>query len=288
MKSMTGFGHTEYQDEKYHLIINLKSGNNRFLDIVIYLPKYLLNLEAKLRSYIASKVNRGRVELTIKLSEIKENVDVHMDKDTINTYMSALKELVKSAGINEKITLSHLLRIEGIIKPIKIYDTDKHWKILKPLLDKTFKEFEQLREIEGRRTDDFIVGQIENIKENIKVIESMVSQIEVKIKEVLYKKFKELLGNEIDETRILSEIAILLIKFDIKEEISRLDSHIKSFVATRKEGGPVGKKLDFICQEINREINTIGSKSIILDISNSVISIKNSVESIREQLRNVE
>ena len=288
MKSMTGFGYNEYQDEKNHIVINLKSYNNRFLDIIVYLPAYISQLEQRVRNYLSTKVNRGRVELIMKIKEMEEQVEVHLDKSIIHTYMNALKSLIAEAGISERINLSHLLRVEGILKPIKNYDIDVYWKKILPILEKTFIDFDESRGTEGKRTEDCINSQIKNITKNLAVIEKNVPTIEVKVKELLKKKFYELLGDEVDKGRILTETALMLIKFDIKEEIARIKSHLKTFHDTLKQGSPIGKKLDFICQEINREINTVGSKSIFLEVSNAVISIKDAVETIREQLRNVE
>ncbi|MBN2536009.1 MAG: YicC family protein [Spirochaetales bacterium] len=288
MKSMTGFGYNEYQDDKNHITINLKSYNNRFLDIIVYIPSYISQLEQRIRSYLTSQVKRGRIEFILKIREMEEQVEVHLDNSVIHTYMDALKRLITEAGIVERINLSHLLRIEGILKPIKNYDIDIYWEKILPLLDNIYKQFEESRCIEGKRTEDYIKDLIKKIKTNLTIIENKVPDIETKVREVLKKKFYELLGDEIDEGKVMSETALMLIKFDIKEEIARMSSHLKTFSHTLKDGSPVGKKLDFICQEINREINTIGSKSIFLEVSNAVISIKDAVETVREQLRNVE
>jgi uncharacterized protein (TIGR00255 family) len=285
---MTGFGYNEYQDDKNHMTMNLKSYNNRFLDIIVYLPPYLSQLEQKLRGFLTSRIKRGRVELIMKIREMEEQVEVHLDNSIIHTYMDALKRLISEAGIVERINLSHLLRIDGILKPIKNYDIDVYWKKILPLLEDIFKQFDKSRAIEGKRTEDCIKDLIKKIKANLSIIEKKVPEIEIKVRDLLKKKFYELLGDEIDEGKLLAEIALMLIKFDIKEEIARMTSHLKTFSDTLKEGSPVGKKLDFICQEMNREINTIGSKSIFLEVSNAVITIKDAVETIREQLRNVE
>lgn len=285
---MTGFSYLEHQSEKYHLVINLKSYNNRFLDIVVYLPPFLAQLEQRLRGFIAERVNRGRVEVILKVKEIEEEVEVLLDKEIIHTYVSALKKLAGEAGIHDKITLSHLLRIEGILKPKKNYDIERYWESILPLLDQSFAEFDASRMVEGGRTKEYIKTIIEKIGKNVTVIDKHIPEIEEKIKETLRNKFHELLGNEIDEGRVISETALMLIKFDIREEVSRMKSHLLSFSSIIEEEGSVGKKLDFICQELNREINTIGSKSIFLDVNNAVITVKDSIETIRELLRNVE
>jgi len=288
MKSMTGFGYSEYQDEKNHITINLKSYNNRFLDIIVYLPPYIAQLEQRVREFLSTQIKRGRVELIMKIREMDEHLEVHLDNKIIHTYVDALKRLIAEAGIMERINLSHLLRIEGILKPVKNYDVEIYWKKILPLLKTIFAEYETSRCNEGKRTEDDILLLLKKIQKNLSLIETKTPDIEVKVREVLRKRFYELLGDEIDEGKILGETALMLIKFDIKEEIVRLSSHLKTFHETLKAKNPMGKKLDFICQEMNREINTIGSKSIFLDISNAVITIKDAIETIREQLRNVE
>ena len=181
-----------------------------------------------------------------------------------------------------------MLRFDSILKPIKNYDYEAYWKKLKPVILESFKEYEESRLVEGKRTKKAIVDVTKEIGKNLKVIEKLIPEIDKKVKETLQKRFRELLGDEIDETRLYSETAVMLIKFDIQEEVVRMNSHLQSFKDVLKETKPMGKKLDFLCQELNREINTIGSKSIILDVNNAVISIKDSIETIREQLRNVE
>jgi uncharacterized protein (TIGR00255 family) len=288
MKSMTGFGYSEFLDEKNHIVINLKSYNNRFLDIIVYIPPYIAQLERRLRSYISSHVNRGRVELTMKIRELEEQVEVHLDKNAIHSYVDALKSLIAESGISERINLSHLLRIEGILKPVKNYDIEVYWEKILPILENAFSGYEESRKTEGARTLDNIKDLLQTIKANLSIIEEKVPDIEIKVRDLLQKKFHEALGDEVDESRIMTETALMIIKFDIKEEITRMNSHLASFYETLLKGSPIGKKLDFICQELNREINTVGSKSIFLEVSNAVISIKDAVETIREQLRNVE
>ncbi|MBN2737546.1 MAG: YicC family protein [Spirochaetales bacterium] len=288
MKSMTGFAFREHLDDKVHFVINLKSYNNRFLDIVIYLPPYLNPLEPKLREMISTHIQRGRVELAIKVKELEEEIDIHLDEKAARSYARSLKELIKVTGVKSRIGLSHLLRLEGVLKPIKNYDYEAYWNKLKPILEKSFEEYEESRLVEGKRTGDAITAVLNIIENNVKIIESFVPEIEIKVKETLKKRFSELLGDQQDEARVYSETAVMLIKFDIQEEVVRLKSHLMSFKDVLKDDKPMGKKLDFLCQELNREINTIGSKSILLEVNNAVISVKDAIETVREQLRNVE
>lgn len=285
---MTGFGYKEYQTEKSHYILNLKSYNNRYLDILVYIPSFLNQLEPKIREYLSKKLNRGRVEFSLKVQDFEDEVKIHLDKNNLKVYMDIFKEIIAETGISDRIGLSQILRIDGILKTQKNHDIDRYWGIIEPLLADLFTQYDTTRIEEGERTAEEILRLIEEISTNVDIIETFTPKIEIKIKEVIMKKFNELLESNIEESRMLAEIAVLMIKYDIREEVTRLKSHIKGFHDTVKAGKSVGKKLDFLCQELNREINTIGSKSLFLEVNNAVITIKDHIEAIREQLRNVE
>ncbi len=288
MKSMTAFGFGEYQDEKLQVSLTLKSYNNRFQDILVYLPPHLSRLEPKFREFLSARIQRGRVELYVKIIEFEENPLVIPDKNLALGYIKALQELSEAAGIREKVRLSHLLRVEGILKIEKKQDLKRFWRIIKGLLDSTFQDYEEMRVKEGRATEDDIRKLLTEIGARVDEISGHSSLIETKIKEDLRERFYDLLGNDIDETRILAETAVMLVKHDINEEVVRIRSHINIFSEVMEEKKAVGKKLDFICQEINREVNTIGSKILLFEVNNAVVSLKDSLEKIREQLRNVE
>lgn len=288
MKSMTGFGYAEYQDEKHQVALSLKSYNNRFLDIFVYLPQYLSQLEQRIREYLASRILRGRVELTLTAVEFEQGLDLILDKSSLAAYVNALRELIELAGIDEKLRLSHLLKMEGLFKKKKIQGREEYWQFLKPLLDSAYRSFEQMRLREGKATQADIRHLLSAMESDLDDVEAQASRIEIKIKEDLRTRFFKLLGDGVDETRVLAETAVMLMKFDINEELVRIRSHLSHFHRVLMEDGALGKKLDFICQELNREVNTIGAKSLVLEIDKAVISLKDSLERIREQLRNVE
>jgi uncharacterized protein (TIGR00255 family) len=285
---MTGFSHTEFQDATSSFSVTLKSYNNRYLDILLNIPGSLGPLEPRLRDMLSSNIKRGMVELVIMVKELEESVTVTLNTNVIRPYIDALTELIREGGLRDNISLSHLLRMDGILRSHRVYNVEGYWKKLEPVIEQTITEFEKSRAVEGERTKASIKELIGKIKESVDVIEAFIPKIEVKIRDVLHNKLRETLKSDIDDARIVSETALFLIKFDIKEEIVRMKSHIKNFNASLKEKLPVGKKLDFICQEINREINTIGSKSFFLEVNDAVIRVKDAVETIREQLRNVE
>jgi uncharacterized protein (TIGR00255 family) len=229
MKSMTGFGYRELNNDRVSLGINLKSYNNRYLDVVINIPVFLNPLEPLIRDFILSRVARGRIEFAIKIKEIQQAVNVTLDETAIKAYLAALGKLKAISGIEEPVRLSHLLRFEGLIKSETDLDSEAYWAMIRPVLEESFKDFEQARIVEGKRTEEIVMSLIGKISSSVELIERFVPQIEVKIKTSLKKRFVELMGEEIDESRIYAETAVQLIKFDITEEIMRLRSHVKNF-----------------------------------------------------------
>jgi len=288
MKSMTGFAYREHRDKRYKITITMKSYNNRFLDILIYLPPFLNPLEPKIRGFLSKRILRGRVELYVKAVELGRAIEVTVDPYYVESYVQALRQLAEAAGIREKIRLSHLLRIEGMLKPEQSLDMDEYWGDFEPVLDSVFEEFDKLRQREGRATEKDIIGLLEGIETEISRLEAVAPQLEEKIKNDLRSRFEDLLANGIDENRILAETAVLLMKSDIHEELVRIRSHLESFKKILQERGSLGKKLDFVCQELNREFNTIGAKNLLADVDSSIVVLKDTLEKIREQLRNVE
>jgi len=288
MKSMTGFAYREHRDKKHKITITMKSYNNRFLDILIYLPSFLNPLEQKIREFLSKRILRGRVELYVKAVELGQVTEIAVDPYYVESYVQALRQLAEAAGIREKIRLSHLLRIEGMLKPEQSLDLDEYWLDFEPVLDSVFEEFDKLRQREGRATEKDIIGLLNRIGTEISGIEAVAPQLEEKIKNDLRSRFEDLLANRIDENRILAETAVLLMKSDIHEELVRTRSHLESFKKILQERGSLGKKLDFICQELNREFNTIGAKNLLSEVDSSIVVLKDTLEKIREQLRNVE
>ena len=288
MKSMTGFGYTEYQDSEIQASVLLKSYNNKYLDIFVNLPSIISGLEPEIREFLSGRIERGRVEVSIKLRELSEDLTVLLDESTARSYIEALGGLAALAGLEREKLLPGLLQIEGILKAQRNRDTDYYWTLLEPRLEAAFVQYEASRMKEGAAARDDVEGSAGVIRGRLEDVSTRAGELERKIKENLTNRFEEVLGNEIDENRILSETAVMLVKYDINEEIVRLTGHLDSLEETLACSGAVGKKLDFICQELNREINTIGSKSVILEVNQAVIEMKNAVEKMREQLRNVE
>ena len=288
MKSMTGYGYSEFQNEKMDIALELKSYNSRFFELNISSPSFLSPLEPMMRNFVNERIERGKVELYVRVKELEEDAAISIDKNIASAGLSALKQLADIAGTGETITVSHLLKVEGIIKKLKNKDMDYFWETLKPIIEEAYRQFDNSRSEEGKKSEADILKQIEIISNSINTIESYAMAIEEDIKKNLKERFQQMLGDAADESRIYAETAIMLMKFSINEEIVRMKSHVESFIKeVKSDSAQIGKKLDFICQEINREINTIGSKNFKMEVSQAVINTKDALEKIREQIRNV-
>lgn len=285
---MTGFGYAEYKDEKRRIAVELKSYNNRYLDIFINLPQHCTALEPKVRELISERVVRGRVELYVKMREFKENLEIYLDEGAVLRYVDILKRIKKLSGLRGKPRLSHLLRMEEMLTVEKQLDIESVGKIIEELLQKSLDDFDVERAKEGEKTRDDIKKQLSLLEKTIDNITKKAGELEEKIKESLRERFYQLLGEGTDESRVYAETAVLLMKYSVNEELQRLDAHISRFQDILQEKNGIGKKLDFICQELNREINTIGSKSTIMEVNQAVIESKDAIEKIREQVRNIE
>ncbi len=287
---MTGFGSAEYRDDEIHLTIDIKSYNNRYLDIYVNEPSYLAPIEPNIRKKVAGKILRGKVEVRINIVNYSEDIEVFLDEKNIETYIKVLREIISKGSLEDDVRLSHLLRMDGIIKRESTTDTEKIWEKLEPVLEEAIVNFDETRILEGEATKIDILDNLKNIEGELLKIEGYVPLMEERLMKNLRERFEELLpqDNEGNEQRILAETAVLLARFDINEEIQRMKSHLQHFRKIIEGGGSVGKKLDFVCQEMNREINTIGSKNILSELDGIVISVKDALEKIREQVRNVE
>ncbi len=288
MKSMTGFGYGEYRDDTIGVLLDLKSYNNRYLDIKVILNPPLSPLEPRIREFLSSRIKRGRVEIYIKLTRFEQGTEVLFDRGLALSYLKALNDLAEAVGLQDTVRLSHLLRCEGILQVEKELDMELFWTCISRHLEEVFESYETSRLSEGAGIETDILQLLDVLEENLALVDEKKEELENHIKSTLRERFKELLGEGIDENRIYSETALLLMKFDIHEEVMRLKSHLDGFRKAMKGEGGIGKNLDFISQELNREINTIASKSMQLEVHQSVIRMKSSVEKIREQLRNVE
>jgi uncharacterized protein (TIGR00255 family) len=288
MTSMTGFAYRESTNEGVSISVQIKGYNNRFLEIFVNTPSWLPLMEQRVRDIIACLCGRGKVEVSVRVRETNAPLNVSVNVNAANAYMRAISGLASDLGINEKLSITALINMEGVLDIEKNHDDERYWSMVEPVLREAAGAFQAERIREGEHTQKDILNSISRIESSLQTITARLPALESSIKENIIARFKELSGFEIDENRVLAETAILLIKYTVSEEVSRLSSHLAEFRAETAKNSRPGKKLDFLCQEINREINTIGSKSVIMEVSRAVVEMKEALENVREQLRNVE
>jgi uncharacterized protein (TIGR00255 family) len=288
MISMTGYAYREKIGQDLSATVEIKSYNSRYLEIYVNLPPWLSMLEGKIKERIFSCCARGKVEIYIRIREHNVPINISINRNAAKAYYAAIKDLILELGIEENAKLGTLLEMEGVLEIEKNRNEERYWKEIEPLLCDCIQAFCLEREREGKHTQEDILSNLVMIESSLKTVISFVPVIEQTLKDNIKARFSELLGNQIDENRVLAETASLLLKYTISEEISRLTSHLNEFKKEAENNTKPGKKLDFLSQEMNREINTIGSKSVIIEVTNEVVKMKETLENIREQLRNIE
>lgn len=289
--SMTGFGRAKAEDENIEIEIELKSINHRYLDINLRIPRSLNFLEDSIRRTLQNSVKRGRIELYLNYKNNNpDKTSVSLNESLAQSYIENLSILADRFGLNKNIDLSVLAAIEDIFVVTESEeDTDLLTRLVTDALDQALATLLQMRQKEGSFLVDDILKRTSLINTILDEIESRSLLVVEEYRIKLEARLKELLKTtELDENRFSTEVAYYADRSNITEEIIRLRSHISQLKQTMDKGGSVGRKLDFIIQEMNREINTIGSKSGDVEITNRVVEIKSEIEKIREQIQNIE
>lgn len=288
---MTGFGRAEAEQESVKLTVEIKTVNHRFLDINIRMPRTLGFAEEGIRKSIKSKLSRGRVDVFINYSSMSSgNKSAQADIGLINSFVEASRNAAKECNLKDDIALSHIIRIpDAIVVQEEKDDEEMLSSILLDAVEKAICTLIDMRFREGEHLLGNIESCLKELSDIVVLIEGRKATVAKEYSDKLKLRLSELLeGAEIDETRFNTEIAYIADKSDITEEIVRLNTHISQFSDICKKNIAIGRKLDFIVQEMNRELNTIGSKSSDMDITNAVIEGKSIVEKIREQVQNIE
>lgn len=287
---MTGYGVGEIKKENQGCLVEIKTLNNRFCDINIKSSIISLEIEQKVEKIIKETIYRGKVSVQIKVDSHKvEEEKVVLNENLSNSYYNVLKSLKKKYKIEEEINLSSMLRLKDVFQVERTVKTVELWSLIETTLQKALNSLLRMREKEGKNLIKDIQKRIKKIQKEINRIEKYSEASILKYKNDFLIKLKKITEDiNIDEGRVELEAAIFAEKNDINEEIIRTKSHIDQFINLLNSNQPVGRKMDFINQEINREINTIGSKTNDLKISSLVIIIKSELEKIREQVRNIE
>lgn len=293
IKSMTGFGRGEYTDGKRTIIVEIKSVNHRYSDIAVKMPRRYGFVEDKIKNTIKETLSRGKIDVSIMVENITENdVNIKLNTMLAGQYVDNLKELKETFGVDGEITLQFLATLPDVMKAIP--DVEDEEEITRAILipvAEAAKNLESMRAMEGDKLAEDLISKGSTIKKILDKIAERAPQVAAAHTEKLRERITELLGGnvQIPEDRILVEAAIFADKCAIDEEIIRLNSHLiqlKDIIRTATQ--PVGKKLDFLVQEMNREANTIGSKSNDITITGHMLDIKSEIEKIREQVQNIE
>lgn len=294
MTSMTGYAYEEVTSEKAVVSVEIKSVNSRFLDLNINLPPFLNPLESYFRNKICEKVVRGKVDVYIRVKELENDAQISVDEELAKTYYEAMKKIVsavKMPAMNPEACQRFLFTQPGVLSSNKTYDMDKYTSLIDPVFAASLEKFVADRTREGANMKKDLEEKLAKLENCANFFKEFQPKMEAAFKEQITARFKEILSDNnftIDENRIMTETAAMMVKYTINEEIVRLQSHIKSMKSELTNNPTPGKKLDFICQEMNREINTIGSKNQFIEVGNMVIEAKDSLENIREQSKNVE
>lgn len=291
-KSMTGFGRASSKDGKKLIFsVEVKSINHRYLDVNVRLPKNLVSLENNIRKEIAKKINRGKIDVAVNYKNYNDNnSSIKLNVAKCDEYMEILNQIKSRYNIKDDITVSMIADYpDVIVTEENEEDLNEIWNELDPVLNEAIDMNLSMRTVEGDKLKEDIKLKCSVIKQKIQLIEEDAKLSSKKYEERLYENIKELASDvNIDENRIATEVAIFADKVDIDEEITRFYSHLNQMKLTLDLNEPIGRKMDFIVQEMNREANTIASKSIDIEITNLVIDIKNVIEKIREQIQNIE
>lgn len=290
---MTGYAYVEETGETYTVSVEIKSYNSRFLDLTINLPSFLGRLETFFREKITPSVLRGKTDVSIRIREETTDTRVSVDTAAARAYADAIGRVAEALGRGDAngaagVPLSLIVQQEGVLVSHREFDLERYRTLIEPVFTRALTAFiaDRRREGENLRTDLF--AKIAELDAAAAFFAEWQPRMELLFRESITRRFNELLGDAADPQRVMTEIAAMLVKYTINEEIVRLQSHLAALKTELAENPAPGRKIDFICQEINREINTIGSKNQFPEVGAMVITAKNALENIREQARNVE
>lgn len=291
LKSMTGFGRAVEEIDGYVITVEIKSVNHRYFDFSSRIPRQYGFLDDKLKSYINSRVSRGKVECYVSVEALDtEDAAVVINKTLASAYVKALKELSEEYSLKEDFGTAFVSRLPDVFVLKKAdEDEEKIWQLVKSVTDEAIEKFIQMRAVEGAKMKEDVASRAEYILDCVSFIEERSPQTVKEYNDKLVERVHEIIGDvSLDEQRIIQEVAIYADKVAVAEETVRLRSHIAQLKTFLESEDPIGRKMDFLVQEINRETNTIGSKANDVDIARKVVDIKAEVEKIREQIQNIE
>lgn len=291
IRSMTGFGRCEIQSGEKKFTVEMKGVNHRYLDVNIRMPKKLYFFETAIRSYLKKYIQRGKVDIFVTYEDLSEGqMSLKYNEALASEYLDYFRQMEEKFGLENDVRISALSRYpEVFTMEEQDVDEEEMWNGLREALDGACVQFVSARETEGEKLREDLIGKLDDMKAVVEKIEERSPQILSEYREKLEEKVKELLADtQIDESRIAAEVVLFADKICTDEEVVRLKSHIAHMRNTLEESEGIGRKLDFIAQEMNREANTILSKANDLEVSNYAIGLKTEIEKIREQIQNIE
>lgn len=291
IKSMTGFGRCEIAENNRKFTVEMKSVNHRYLDVNIKMPKKLNYFESAIRAELKNYISRGKIDLFITYEDYTENnASIRYNRELAAEYMKYLRQMQEDFGLDDDIRVSTLSRYPEVFSmEEQNIDEEELWKELQKAIQGAAEGFVQTRIVEGEHLKEDLIEKLDGMLKLVDFISERSPQIVQEYRQKLEDKVRDLLGDvQVDETRLLTEVTIFADKVCVDEELVRLRSHIETTRKTLQEGGSIGRKLDFIAQEMNREANTTLSKSNDLEISNCAIELKTEIEKVREQIQNIE
>ncbi len=291
LKSMTGYGRSHQIVDGREILVEIKSVNHRYFEFNARVPRAYGYLEEKLKSFVQPNASRGKIEVNVSIYSVEgSDAQIQINRATAAGYVGALRSVRKELGLEDDLSLSALARFADIFSVHKeIEDEEVIWNTVRPVAQQALDSFVAMRAAEGERLKADLLGKLDEIGERVTMIEARSPETVAAYREKLTAKLTEILeGKGFDEARVLTEAAVFAEKIAVDEETVRLTSHIGQFRQLLEADQPVGRKCDFLVQEINREVNTIGSKASDLEVAKIVIDLKSIIEKIREQIQNIE
>lgn len=288
MNSMTGFAVVEEVGDEREFHVEIRSVNNRFLEVSVNQPASLNALEGEIKKCIGTVARRGKVEVTVRIRQAEGHRQVRVDHELVKAARKALDEVRAAAGITEEPSLRDILQLEEVLRRDMEESLEEHYPRVMNAVESAVNMWNEVRRREGNATALDVERHLARLEGAAAVFDEAREETDRLIGETVVRKFRDVLGDSADEQRIYTEVAALMLRHATSEEVSRLQTHLTAFREVMTGSDPVGKRLDFICQEMNREINTTGSKSLLARVQEAVIEAKDAVEAIREQLRNIE
>lgn len=291
MKSMTGFGRAKQEEKEKEYLVEIRSVNHKYVDISLKAPRNLLYLEDKIRKLVLNKIARGKIDIYINYTNLGiEGRKVLINKELAKEYIEQLKQLAEETQIDGKIRITEISKMPDVLNVQEDEESQEQiWGELSECMNKAIDSLVQMRKQEGMKIKVDLLDRLEKIENNVNEISTLSTGLVEEYIVKLERRIQEILKTDVvDQNRLAQEIVIYSDKCSIEEELTRLKSHSNQFRQILEKEEPIGKKLDFLIQEMNREINTIGSKSGSVEITNKVIEVKTQLEDIREQIQNIE